>query len=311
MLYQIPAQIAAMILIAVLAGRFATNSLRSKTDALATQVAELRITNDNLANQLAAQARTGPAVSPPSGAPPEQQARGGSPPPATNANDLAAVTLKDGGKTLRMLSGGGLETGGLIPAEYVRLVASALGSGRLSMPSVSLRTLGGQTRSGAENDAFHLLAPLGVVTLSDRPTFRWAPVKDAKSYSVMVRDASSDAQVESDALSMAEWVPDKPFERGHTYSWVVVATLGDGRRLYVPGAGSGAALFRVLDKSASDELDRARTRSNASHLLMAVLYARHGLALDAQSELNALEADNPRSSVLTRLQRNLKNSARR
>jgi hypothetical protein len=124
----------------------------------------------------------------------------------------------------------------------------------------------------------------------------------------MVRDASSDEQVESNALSMPEWAPDKPFERGHTYSWVVVATLSDGSRLYVPGAGSGAAMFRVLDKSASDELETARIRSNGSHLLMAVLYARHDLAADARNELNALEADNPRSSVLSRLQRSLKNS---
>jgi hypothetical protein len=127
----------------------------------------------------------------------------------------------------------------------------------------------------------------------------------------MVRDAASDEQVESNAMSKAVWIPENPLERGHTYSWVVVVTLSDGRRLYVPGAGAGAAMFRVLDKSTCDELQTARTKSNGSHLLMAVLYARYGLTSDARNELNALEPDNRGSSVLTRLQRNLESSLRR
>jgi len=303
MLYQIPIQVAAMVLVAVLTARLVTISLKSRTDDLTTQVSELRLANGSLTAQLAHQPQPGPTTS----ALPEQQAPGGSSEPAGEA----PLTLSDGGRTLRFDSRGYLDGGGLIPPGYVRLVSSVLNTGRLSVPSALLRPLGGQTRSAVENDAFQLLAPVGVVTFSDDPAFRWTPLKEAENYSVMVRDVESDEQVEGEIVSRAEWVPEKPLKRGHTYSWVVVATLSGGKRLYVPGTGSPPATFKILDKSASDELERARGRSKGSHILMAVLYSRAGMVAEAQNELTALQWENPRSSLVARLQRSLRDRARR
>jgi len=101
-------------------------------------------------------------------------------------------------------------------------------------------------------------------------------------------------------------VPEKPLERGHTYSWTIVATLKNGNRVYVPGSGSPPAKFKILDKSATTELERAKSESTGSHTLMAILYARHGLVGDAKKELKALKAENPKAQIITRLQRSLK-----
>jgi hypothetical protein len=221
------------------------------------------------------------------------------------------VVLIDGGRTVRLGEAGVLEADGLVPAEYIPLVTSALSTGQLSVRSELLRGLGSQTRSPSEADAFHLIAPVGVVSISDRPVFRWQRVKGAQGYSVVVRDVASDHEVQSEALSKAEWKPGRGLRRGQTYSWVVIATLGDDKRLYVPGAGSPAAMFKVLDRSASEELEKARTKPDRSHMLMAVLYARHGLVTEAQNELNALERENPHSAIVARLRLSLKSDLRR
>ena len=208
-----------------------------------------------------------------------------------------------------MDDGGVLESDGLVPAQYAALVTSALTTGHLSTRSELLRGLGSQTRSASKADAFRLIGPVGVVSISDHLLFRWQPMKEAQTYSVVLRDAESNYEVESEALSKPAWRPTKGFRRGRTYSWVVIATLDDGKRVYVPGAGSPAAMFKVLDRASSDELEKAKTRR--SHVLMAVLYARHGLVGEARSELNALERENPHSPIIERLRRSLKSELTR
>ena len=85
-----------------------------------------------------------------------------------------------------------------------------------------------------------------------------------------------------------------------------MATLKNGSRVYVPGSGSPPAKFKLLDKSATTELERVKSESAGSHTLMAILYARHGLVAEAEKELKALEAENPKAQIITRLQRSLK-----
>jgi hypothetical protein len=141
--------------------------------------------------------------------------------------------------------------------------------------------------------------------MSDRPHFRWTPLADAKSYSVEVRDSDTDQEIESNTLIKPEWTPEKPFEGGHKYSWVVVASLGDGKHVYVPGAGSPSAVFGVLPGAALAELQRAKNASKGSHLLLAVLYAKQGLVPEARSELRALSTENPHSRIVERLRSSL------
>jgi hypothetical protein len=143
--------------------------------------------------------------------------------------------------------------------------------------------------------------------MSDRLYFRWTPLAGAQSYSVEVRDSTSDREVESDKLLKPEWTPTKPFERGHTYYWVVVATVGDGSRVYVPGAGSPSAVFAILPSNAFDMLEHAKAMSNGSHLLLAVLYSRQGLLPEARAQLKALKSENPNSALVARLERSLEN----
>jgi hypothetical protein len=300
LLYSIPFQIAAILLIAFLAVRFATSSLRSKMDKVVEEVSGLRATNETLATQLTQPVPTGETASTQAAETAQQTAQA-----------IPRLTISDGGHALTLDTRGVLETGGLVPAKYLRLVGSALHTGRLSTPSALLGSLGRQTRSAAENDAFQLIAPLGVVTIADRPLFRWTSLNEAKSYSVQIRDASTDQQFESNPVAGTEWVPEKPLDRGHTYSWAIVATLPGDDHVYVPRASSPAAMFQVLDKSASDELETADTRPNRSHLLLAILYAQNGLIGEADRELSALQIENPKCPAITSLQRSLKRNPRR
>jgi anti-sigma factor RsiW len=305
-LYWIPVQIAAMIVVAIFVARWATSPLTSRADRLTAEIERLRADRDSLGHQPGEQAGGASDIASRL-AQLEQEMHGRWRPVTPNTAGAApAITLRDGGRAVRLSSEGTLESGGLIPAEYVPLVRTALKSGRIAAKAVSPGPLGSQTRSASENDAFQLLTPVGVTSLSDQPLFRWMALKDARSYSVVARDAASDWEIESGSLLEPEWAPNKPFERGRSYSWAVVATLKDGERVYVPGPRSPAAVFTVLAKAASEELERAKAMSKRSHILLAVLYAQQGLLTEAHHELKVLQAENPNSDIVARLQRSLK-----
>ncbi|HEY6330267.1 MAG TPA: zf-HC2 domain-containing protein [Blastocatellia bacterium] len=304
--HRIPLQIAAMVAIAILVVRVTTAPLSSKADRLTAEVGRLRSANDTLSAQLAQQPSNGQAI-PSSRTGPENQ--GQSAPVATPVlpGGSPGITLRDGGRNVRLGDQGNLEADGLIPAQYLGLVATALKSGRLSVPGSLAGSSGSQTRSASEGDPFHLLAPVGITSMSDRPRFTWTPLADAESYSVDVRDLATDEETESDKLLKPEWTTERPFQRGHKYSWVVIATLNAGKHVYVPGTGSPSAVFAILPAVDVGDLQQAKAASKDSHLLLAVLYARRGLIIEAGSELKALSVENPHSEIVERLRKSLDN----
>jgi len=307
--YQIPLQISAMTMLVVLIAWVTTSSLRSRTAELEAQVAELRKTNEELGSELRNQANGVPDMSDRLSQLERKMSDYPSPSHVEAQPDFAdgsAFTLSDGGRTLMVKSDGNVEAGGLIPERYAGMVRTALSSGRLGMPPALLSLGGVQMRSASKNDPFQLQAPVGIVVSSDRPRFGWTAHTQAETYIVALNDVASGREIESEPVSSTTWVPEKPLERGHTYSWTIVATLKNGNRVYVPGSGSPPAKFKILDKSATTELERAKSESTGSHTLMAILYARHGLVENAKKELKALKAENPKAQIITRLQRSLK-----
>lgn len=286
--FQVFLAAAASVLVVLGVVWFATATLRSRVDDLEAELAQIR-SNDVLSEQLAkglepreSQVGTSSvAVSPSSR--------------TVVLNDGAAKVTFDGESALAGLEG--------IPHEYAELVKSALRTGRLSIPVALFKGAGGgaiRSVGSRAEEPFHLIGPAKITVASNRPTFRWTPMKGAERYVVFVRINGSDEQIESGPVVSTQWTPDKPLASGRVYSWVVEA-LKDGNRYYVPSDESPSVLFKVLETRKVRELEQARNASRNSHLVMSLLYAREGLIAEARRELKALKSKNPESSQVQAL----------
>jgi hypothetical protein len=219
---------------------------------------------------------------------------------------VSTVVLRDGGRRVILGADGNLSGLESVPAVYQELVRDALTSQRLRFVPAMLPTSRqpGVRLSAGEGESFRLYEPVGKVVLFDRPTLKWEPVPGAERYTVFIRGLGSDFQIESEPTTQAQWTPNTPLPRGHTYSWAVEA-VSEGRRLRAPAPEAPAAHFKILEKLKRDELSRARRASGGSHLVMAALYAKLGLLAEAEEELRALRATNPRSQVIAKLVKSL------
>jgi hypothetical protein len=211
------------------------------------------------------------------------------------------IVLRDAGRQLVLDEDGKLSGVDSLPVAYQQMIREALTSQRIRFVAVPLSSsaqagirLGGPDAG----ESFRLLAPLRTAVLSDRPTFRWEPLKGAEVYRVFVRDLARDTEVESEPTTETNWTPREPLARGHVYSWAVEA-VKDGRRIHAPSLKAPNAEFKVLEAEKADDL--ARARKSGSHLVLALLYARYGLAAEARAELKALQQANPRSQLVSKL----------
>ncbi|PYP83487.1 MAG: hypothetical protein DMF61_22970 [Blastocatellia bacterium AA13] len=288
---------AASVLLVLGAVWLATATLRSRVDGLQGDLAQIRSADETLREQLSEDRAAR-----------ELQAVSSS---ATSSTASAMVTLKDGVSEITFDGKSALSGLESVPNKFLEPVKSALRSGRLSIPAVLFKGYGGGvTRSGAGvEEPFHLIAPAKITVASNRPAFRWTPMQGAERYIVYVRDSASDEQIESGPLTSPEWTPDKPLASGRVYSWSVEA-LKDGQRYYAPSAESPSVVFKILEGTKAQELEQAKRASHNSHLLMSVLYAREGLITEAQKELRALKAENPRSDQVKSFISDLRRAAR-
>ena len=229
-----------------------------------------------------------------------ERLRGGGTPPREE------VLLTDGGRRITLDSRGNLAGLDSVPANYVSLVREALIDERVRIVDARFP---GQTaahvRGSGDVESFRLSSPVGAAVLSERPVFKWEPLPGAERYVVFVRDLTSDVEIESKAITATEWTPDSPLVRGHTYGWAVEA-VKDGRRIHAPSAQAADARFKILDKAKVDELSRAKSASGGSHLVMGIVYARHGLVAEAEAELEVLRTENPKSQVVGRMVKSLR-----
>ena len=177
-----------------------------------------------------------------------------------------------------------------LPPAYQRMVDDAITNQHLETSPL----LAGLNRPGSalmgESDSrgsFSVVAPVGVISKSDAPAFRWSSLGGDATYVVEVYDEGFESVAKSPALSAAEWTPQQPLQRGAIYSWQVRA-VKDGRTIVSPRPPAPQAKFRVLDAASAKEIDDARAAHPSSHLLLAVLSARAGLIEDAEKELRLL-----------------------
>src|SRR5256886_5625304 len=107
------------------------------------------------------------------------------------------------------------------PAPVPSPVASVAPAPAVSAPSVidrapildELYRPAGKLLGNATQTAFRSLSPVGIVTASDRPVFRWEAVPGAAAYVVDVYDSNFRKVAESPKLTANHWEPSEPLMR--------------------------------------------------------------------------------------------------
>ena len=149
-----------------------------------------------------------------------------------------------------------------------------------------------------------MTAPVGKVSLRDRPTFAWTKLSEADGYVVEVYDEQFNLVTKSEELKASQWLMPRPLARGRLYAWQVRA-LKEGREFVAPTPPAPQAKFKVLGQAQADEIARARRAYGQSHLTLGLLYAQAGLLDEAAQELRALQKANPDSTLVRRLRASL------
>jgi anti-sigma factor RsiW len=160
----------------------------------------------------------------------------------------------------------------------------------LSAPRI---TLLGQSSASLP---FALLAPGGVVSLTDRPAFSWQPLSGATNYTVSVFDSNFNRVLRSEPLAATNWSAPASLKRGRIYFWEVTA-VKDGHEITSPVAPAPRAQFKIVDDETAREINQVKSASPGSHLTLGILYARAGLLDDAEREFQLLVNANPRSEI--------------
>jgi hypothetical protein len=223
-----------------------------------------------------------------------------------------AASLEDNGRKIQLDNTGkliGLEE---LPEASRSLVRSVLANKTLSKPEVWDKltapsiTLMDPT---AQENTFGLLGPSGTVIATDRPNLRWQALAGAESYTVSVFDADFNRVTRSAPQTATQWTS-PALRRGMIYSWEVVA-VRNGQEVRSPVAPAPRAQFKILEAEKLLELTNLKKHSPISHLTLGLTYARFGLLVEAEGQLQILARENPKSPVATRLLRTVQEWSKR
>jgi len=244
----------------------------------------------------------------------------GSPTPAptestkdSSTNQFAvSASLEDNGRKIQLDNTGkliGLEE---LPEASRSLVRSVLANKTLSKPEVLDKltapsiTLMDPT---ARENTFGLLGPSGTVIATDRPNLRWQALPGASSYTVSVFDADFNRVTRSAPQTATQWTS-PALRRGMIYSWEVVA-VRNGQEVRSPVAPAPRAQFKILEAEKLLELTRLKKHKPISHLTLGLTFARFGLMVEAEGQLQILARENPNSPIATRLLRTVQEWSKR
>jgi anti-sigma factor RsiW len=225
--------------------------------------------------------------------------------------EVAAVIaqLNDGGGQVALNADGKLSGIERLSPGYEQMIRGALSSERLEKSPflAGLVRPDGSLRKGGDNQGgrFSVIAPAGVVLLSDRPIFRWAPLEGATNYVVKVYDDKLNKIIISPQLTNTSWTAPQSLKRGGIYSWEVT-TIKGGEEFVSPRPPAPSAKFRIIDAAMASEIFQARRDYASSHLTLALLYTKAGLLDKAEQELRALQKANLNSTIPRRLLANIK-----
>jgi predicted anti-sigma-YlaC factor YlaD len=241
--------------------------------------------------------------------------------PASTPESSAAVIIarfNDGEGQITLDEEGKLSGVDHLPSAYRRMIKKALTNQRIerslflaesSPPGVRWRggfPSGGRDWVGsAQSSKFSVIEPVGVVILSDHPTFRWTRLDGATGYVVEVYDEWLNPLVTSPQITDPSWTAAQSLKRGGIYYWQV-KTIKNGQEFKAPRPPAPQAKFRILDEATAGELAKARRTYSSSHLTLGLLYAQAGLLDEAELEFQALLKNNPDSALGRRLLRQVR-----
>jgi hypothetical protein len=209
--------------------------------------------------------------------------------------------VTDGGVLLALHASG--EWTGLSaqdPADR-QAVLDALRMHRLPPVIAELRApASGEIRGTSPPSGLQLVMPVFKSVLSARPEFSWSALPGATSYRVAVYAADMRVLEVSPPLpaSQLSWVPAIELPRGVKLGWQVTATTKHGEPVLAPAPPLPPAFFEVASEAQAARLNQALAAKPPSHLLLATMYARLGMAAEARREVELLARDNPESEAV-------------
>ncbi|HEV8482193.1 MAG TPA: hypothetical protein VGV87_01435 [Blastocatellia bacterium] len=287
--FRIPAQAAAALACAALLVILVSLPLRRETTRLRARVAELETNNEALKEKAAESERLQSEIA---------ALRDEVGHLKQAAEGEALVALNDGPGRVTLDKSGNLSGLNAQP-QYERAVREALQKERVNLPAAIAGSHSG-TLMGGEYPEFKLLAPVGIVIETDRPTFRWSRLEGATGYTVTVYNSHLTRIATSDVVTANEWTATSALPRGGTCIWQVRA-IKDGKEVVAPPPAGPKAKFRVLEQSKVDEIVRVKKDYSNSHLVMGVVYAEAGLREEAKREFAELLKANPQSPVARKI----------
>ena len=223
---------------------------------------------------------------------------------APEGASIVIARLQDGDGQVTLDREGNLSGAGHLPPAYQQMIRKALTGQELErsrlLAGLIPPRLWPRGDGAARRVEFSVIEPVGVVTLSDRPTFRWSQLNGATEYVVEVYDERFGLAAASPQITDHSWTAPKPLKRGGIYYWQVKAVKG-GRELKAPRPPAPQAKFRVLDAAKANELAQARRGYASWRLVLGLLYVRAGLLDEAEREFRALREANPNSELTHRL----------
>jgi hypothetical protein len=215
------------------------------------------------------------------------------------------TVIRDGSGTVLLGPDGGSR---VVKAEPLpQLASAALGGGDLALPPGLSALLAPAQVTRGGGGRFAVIGPSGTRIREVRPTLRWEPLAKATRYSVLLTDMSvGSPPVEYEVGKETHWLPPKPLERGHRYSWQVQAFAGEESAGTAPQAPDREARFEVLEAADNALLEAELASRKDSPLGRGLAFASAGLLDDAERELEPLAKANPGAPQLMALLQKLR-----
>jgi hypothetical protein len=231
-------------------------------------------------------------------------------PSVSQAPASLSVALNDAGGQVALDQQGNLVGLGTLPFVQQQMLRDALSSGQVDASLLAAELAGkpdAKTDEAKDDALLRLVSPVGKTIITDRPTLRWQPLTGAIGYVVTIYDESLNKVTASDQLTATSWTVTQPLARGRIFTWQIKA-VREGEE---SGAPASEARFKILDQVRVEELNQAKREHPEAHLLLGLLYARAGLADEAEREMKTLARLNPDSEIVRKLMQSIRAARRK
>lgn len=188
-----------------------------------------------------------------------------------------------------------------IEAHIAALVETKVNTGSVSSSFQVASASAGRLRGPRDVIKVEDMSPAINAIADSNSVFNWEPVDGATKYRLEVyeSDGTPVMHVETEDAS---YKPDQKLSGG-VYKWRIMVRRGE----MAEWESSEAASFRILSDKDADLITRAKRDYKDSHLVLGTVYESLGMNEDAVREFHALQAQNPKSELASKLLHGAKN----